>query len=253
MSNIFSALDSNSLGRLSLFNTLVEICTEENKTYLLTPYLSKIRNILPWESLTLQQKVDTYNGVIEIVKQKNDSSLLYEQIRQLLEEFDGASKDEIITHKDLLATCIIDIIQNDEHLFELGEVCELDQVKLLLAEMGNLKTLIAAITSGDVSSGDDLFEQNKALLKKSGMDDKEDLKNKLRYSCITTIADENKSMNFSDLAEKLQCSEDDIETLFITSIEFGYLDALIDESKKIVYFRYFSFFLIFLDVCLRGI
>lgn len=237
MSNIFSALESNSLGRLNIFTFLVEICIQENKTYLLTPYLSKVRSILPWSRMNLEQKVKTYTGVITIVKQRNDSSLLYEQIRLLLEEFEGASQTQVNAHKDLLATCLIDIIQNDENLFELGEVCELEHIKLLLSELTNLGTLIKSIVSGDVSKGDEAYELNKDLLKNSGIESSEDLKNKIRYSCITTIADENSSMGFSDLAQKLQCTEDDIETLFITAIEFGYLDALIDEKAQVVYFK----------------
>lgn len=227
------------MGRPILFNAIVQVCKEENKTYLLTPYLSKIRVILPWAKMTLEQKIVTYTNIIQIVKQRNDSSLLYEQLRQLFDEFEGAPQDQIKANKDLLATSIIDVIQNDEHLFELGEICELDQIKTLLSDLPNLQKLTKAIITGDVSAGDDLFQQNQALLATSGIDDKEDLKNKIRYSSISTIGDQYKSMSFADLAVKLQCPEDEIETLFITAIEFGYLDALIDESQQIVYFRYF--------------
>lgn len=187
--------------------------------------------------MSLEQKVETFTRIINIVKTRNDPNLLYEQIRQLFSEFDGASKEQIIANKDLLASCIVEIIQTDEHLFELGEISEMEQIKVLFSEMPNLQKLTSGIISGDVNAANEIYNLNKSLLEGSEISDIEDIKNKIRYSCITSIADENTSMSFSDLSVKLLCSEEEIETLFITAIEFGYLDALIDESNQHVYFR----------------
>ena len=219
-----------------IFYALIDLCKATNKTYLLNPYLPKIELILPWTKLTLDEKVEVYLKVFKILKNSTLSETIIPQIIQFFNVFNGAEKEQVLKHKETISSCLVDIIESDEYIFELGELICLDQIKLLLEEEKDLGGLIESILRGEVQRSDDLYKSNGALLEAAGISE-EDLKNKIRYSLITSIADHNKSMDFKELSEKLDCQEEDIEVLFITSIEYGFIDALIDESKKMVYFR----------------
>ena len=105
----------------------------------------------------------------------------------------------------------------------------------------NLKDLLQGIMKGDVSQSEAIFAKNEVLLTKSKIT-KEDLKEKFRLIKITNIADDHQQMTFAELAKELCCSVDEVEFLFISSIEFGFIDALIDQNTQSVFFRYSIFY-----------
>lgn len=99
--------------------------------------------------------------------------------------------------------------------------------------------MINGIIKGEVSQSDSAFSKNETLLSKAGIS-KEDLKEKYQLSKIASLADNHQQMTFEELAKELHCTTDEVEFLFISSIEYGFIDALIDQNTQRVFFRWAS-------------
>lgn len=59
---------------------------------------------------------------------------------------------------------------------------------------------------------------------------------KFQLSKMADLADNNQQMSFEDLAKELVCEVSEVEFLFISSIEYGFIEALIDQNAQSVFF-----------------
>jgi hypothetical protein len=114
-----------------LFYGLIDVVVGINKSSLLTPYLSKIEQILPWAEMSLDQRVEAYQNVFKLIKNNGDDEqnpLLFAQTILFLKMFGEASNEEILKYKAVISASIVDVIQNNEQIFELGELLQIQQI-----------------------------------------------------------------------------------------------------------------------------
>ena len=158
LSYIFSALDTQSRPRLTIFNSLLKTCEQNDQLFLIYPYLEKVNLILPWGTMSLSEKVDILNTVIRIVKEEEKPSLLLREIKKLFALFRGQKKEDILAHKDSIVTSIIDLFVEDELLFEMSDMMSQDHVKIALEGSPSINALYSGILKGDVAAASSLFE-----------------------------------------------------------------------------------------------
>lgn len=78
--------------------------------------------------MSLDQRVEAYQNFFKLVKDDNaveKNPLLYAQTIQFLKMFGDASDSEILKYKAHISASIIDIIEDNEQIFELGELLQI--------------------------------------------------------------------------------------------------------------------------------
>ena len=181
LSYIFSALDTQCRPRLSIFNSLLKTCEQNDQLFLLYPYLEKVDAILPWRTMSLCEKVNILNTVIRIVKEEDKASLLLKEIKKLFALFRGQKKEEILAHKDSIVSSLVDLFVEDELLFEMSDMMSQDHVKIALEGSQNIIDLYTGILKGDVSAASSLFEKAKDAFKGTDLS-VEGLERKIRFT-----------------------------------------------------------------------
>lgn len=235
LSHIFSCVEVDNRGRFLLYSRLFEICNANEQQFLMVPYLNKLETLMPWTALSLQEKVDILKGVIEVTKQESKSAKLLDQIRRFLRIFKDCQEAEVLAHQEQIQDLLLIMIENDELLFELGEILTHSSVQTVLGQSQGLRALFEGIVSGDAKNAGSLFKNSKQYVTGTSLDE-EAIKNKIQYTQMVALADKHKKMSFNEIQEKLDCSLEDIEPLFINAIELGFLAAVIDQNSSAIYF-----------------
>ena len=188
--------------------------------------------------MTLDEKVNAYQHLFKLVREGKDSEenpLLFSQAIQFLRLFSGLAKEEILKHKTAISCSIADIISSNEHLFDIGELAQLKQIQTVTEDNAELKHLLQAIVQGRIQECAEVYSKNESLLKQAGIS-QDDLREKLRLTKITSLAGQHEKLSFQQLSQELSCDPSEVEFLFISSIEHGFIDALIDQNSQSVYF-----------------
>ena len=100
--------------------------------------------------MSLEAKVEAYQHLFKLVKSDEENPLLYTHTIQFLKIFGDVSKEEILKHKSAISSSIVDIIKNNEYLFEIGELAQLKQIQAVTEDNTNLKHLLEAIVGGKI-------------------------------------------------------------------------------------------------------
>lgn len=87
------------------------------------------------------------------------------------------------------------MVDNDELLFDLGEILANQAVQTLLEQCQGLKSLFEGIIQGDTKKSVELFEQAKPFIGDTELD-AEAIKNKIQYIQIVSLADKHKKLDF---------------------------------------------------------
>ena len=236
LSFIFSCLSSQDPSRLEIFEELVGLCIEDSKEYLFLPYLKHLNTITPIESAPTSKIVSIYKLLIEVVKRREKHSDLSKLIIALFETLSTKPQEEVMTHSDQLYRCLTYLITDEEKIFFVENFLTSPLVRKIFAGNQALKASWGKFISGDLEAAEEFYTHNHKYFSEEGWS-LEDIKDKMRFYKISQIADANQQMLLSDLAAQLQSTVEGTELFLIKVIQYGYVDALIDQMTGVIHFR----------------
>ncbi len=236
LSFVFSCLSPQDPDRLELFEELVGLCIEDNKEYLFLPYLNHLNTITPIESASTDKIVSIYKLLIDVVKKREKHSDLSKLIISLFQILSTKPQEEVMSHSDQLYRCLTFLITDEEKIFFVENFLTSPLVRKIFAGNQALKASWEKFISGDLQAAEEFYNHNKKYFSEEGLS-LEDVKEKMRFYKISQIADKNQQMLLSDLAAQLQSTVEGTELFLIKVIQYGYVDALIDQMTGVIHFR----------------
>lgn len=236
LSFIFSCLSPQDPSRLEIFEELVSICIEDNKEYLFLPYLNHLNTITAIESAPTDKIISIYLLLIEVVKKREKHSDLSKLIISLFQTLSTKPQAEVMSHSDQLYRCLTYLITDEEKIFFVENFLTSPLVRKIFTGNQALKASWEKFISGDLQAAEEFYNHNKKYFADEGLS-LEDVKEKMRFYKISQIADANQQMLLSDLATELQSTVEGTELFLIKVIQYGYVDALIDQLTGVVHFR----------------
>ena len=140
------------------------------------------------------------------------------------------SADEIaLTEHDARRCVILAIKAVDVINFE--ELLDLEAIKKLTGKNEQVSNLLNLFTSTDAKGFEKKIGQFKKLMKEEGLTIDE-LKTKKSYVEICSLQTEKTNFGYTELAERLNIAEDDIEEWAILAIHNKIIDAKIDQQNE---------------------
>jgi hypothetical protein len=236
LSFLFSCLDKQSITRVTIFQELVKVCKANNKEYLFIPYVDSLGKIMPIESLSEDKLCDLYLTLVSVLREKEKYKLLTQLVTSLFTILSQRDPAKVAPHKETIHRLLTYLISDEEEIFAVEDFLANPMLQKVLQADQKLIESWGKFTSGNLSAAEEFFNFNEKYLKESGLTI-DDVKDKMRYYKLSQVADEHKIISIDDLATHLQWSADETELFLIKAIQYGFVDALIDQMSQKIYFR----------------
>jgi hypothetical protein len=236
LSFLFSCLDQRSVVRVTIFQELVSICKANHKEYLFIPYLDNLSKIMPVETLSEDKLCELYVTLVAVLREKEKYKLLGQLITSFFTILSTRNPSAVLPHRETIHRCLTYLITDEEEIFAVEDFLANPLLQEVLQADQKLMESWSKFTSGHLPAAEEFYTFNEKYLKESGLS-VDDIKDKMRYYRLSQIADSTKEMKLEELARQLEWSPEDVELFLIKVIEYGFVEALIDQMTSTVYFR----------------
>lgn len=221
---------------MRVFEELIRVCKEHGKEFLLLPYVKKLPKLMPLDAMRVEQLVQVHTELVAILKKRERFEDLSDTIRSLFALLAARDPTEVASQLGTCYACLTHLILNDEKLFEVEDFLLNPLVQRFFVGKEALKRSWERFVQGDLESAPEFFAQNGKWLQEAGVS-LDEVKDKMRYYRVAQIADKHKKMTVEELAKQLALEVENVEFFLIKAIQYGYVDALIDQMSREVYFR----------------
>lgn len=236
ISFVFSCLEESDPNRLQLFKETLRLCIGAQKEYLFLPYINHLTSIIPIETSELNEIIEIYKTLIEVAKRKERFTEVSKLINSLFMILSRRPQSEVMSHSDELYRCLTYLIADEEKIFDVENYLTNPLVTKIFAGDEALRSSWSKFVSGDLKTAGEFYKHNEKYFKEEGLS-LEDIKDKMRFYRISQIADDNQKISLADLSVQLEADLESTELFLIKSIQYGYVDALIDQMTGIAHFR----------------
>lgn len=236
LSFLFSCLDQQSTVRVTIFQELVKICKANHKEYLFIPYTDNLSKIMPVDTLSVDKLCELYLTLVAVLREKEKYKLLGQLITSFFTILSARDPASVVPHRETIHRCLTYLITDEEEIFAVEDILANPLLQEVLQADQKLMQTWSKFTSGHLPAAEEFYTFNEKYLKESGLSI-DDIKDKMRYYRLSQIADSTKEMKLDDLAKKLEWSSEEVELFLIKVIEYGFVEALIDQMSSTVYFR----------------
>jgi len=191
---------------------------------------------MPVETLSEDKLCDLYVTLVAVLRDKEKYKLVGQLITSLFTILSTRNPASVLPHRETIHRCLTYLITDEEEIFAVEDFLANPLLQQVLQADKNLVQSWTKFTSGHLPAAEEFFTFNEKYLKESGLT-VDDIKDKMRYYKLSQIADSTKEMKIEELAKQLDWTSEDVELFLIKVIEYGFVEALIDQMSSTVYFR----------------
>lgn len=214
----------------------MKVCKANNKEYLFIPYVDSLSKIMPVESLSEDKLCELYVTLVSVLREKERYKQLTQLITSLFTILSQRDPVKVAPHSETINRLLTYLITDEEEIFSVEDFLANPLLQEVLQADPKLMESWAKFTSGNLSSAEDFYNFNEKYLKESQLTI-EDIKDKMRYYKLSQVADSHKVLSIEELSKHLEWGPEEVELFLIKAIQYGFVDALIDQMTQKVYFR----------------